>query len=193
MQKIKSTLNSSITENKVGNIRRRINLFFIFIIPLFLFQCENNDTIQKADKAFNNEEYLQAIRLYKKALQQNPEKELLKEKIALSYMYNGKLLYTSTKNVKSFAGNLKEANVFIPANPSQTFKINQSQILLSLSKAYINSKPENDIEKEKFFLESISTLEQSLILDSTNVEADSLLAEMNIIHFEKLLEKANRF
>jgi len=171
----------------------RINLFFIFILPLFLFQCENNDTVQKADTAFNNGNYLQAISLYKKAWQENPEKESLKEKIALSYMYNGKLMYTTTKNVKSFAGNLKEATAFIPTNPSMTFKKDHSQILLSLSKAYINAKPENDTEKEKYFFDAISILEQSLKLDSTNVEADSLLADMNIKHFEKLLNKANTF
>jgi tetratricopeptide (TPR) repeat protein len=172
---------------------RSVNLFIVFIITLFLFQCGNNDTIQKADTAFTDGQYLQAIRLYKEALQNNPENELLKEKIALSYMYNGKLLYTNTKNINSFANNLERASAFIPANPSQTFNTSHSQVLLALSKAYINTKPENDIEKEKFFFESISTLEQSLILDSTNVEADSLLAEMNKKYFEKLLNRANSF
>ena len=175
-----------------GNIMKGLNIFYMFIIPVLIVHCADN-TIQKADEAFNNGKYLQAINFYKTALQKNPQDEKLKEKMALSYMYNGELGYSKTGNVNAFAGNLEKARTFFPSVPSDAFNKIHSQILVELSKAYINAKPDNDIEKEEFFFESISTLEQSLELDSTNVEADSLLAEMKIKHFEKLLNTANSY
>lgn len=171
---------------------KRIYVLLGVLIPIFLYYCSEN-TVQKADEAFNDGLYLQAINLYTTALQKNPQDEKLKEKMALSYMYNGKLGFSKTGNVNSFAANLEKARTFFPSQPSDSFNKIHSQILVELSKAYMKAKPDNDIEKEKFFFESISTLEQSLELDSSNVEADSLLAEMKIKHFEKLLNTANNY
>jgi hypothetical protein len=153
-----------------------------------------SDPAVEGDKAFENENYNLAINNFLEARKANPaEKQTYEEKIALSYMIKGKVLYERSKNVKSFSGNYEKSLEFIPDNPSDYFKKEYSKILFALGNGYQQARPENEIQKEEYLNKSIQYLEDAMYNDENNTSADSLLEKIKADNFQKMLNKGNDF
>jgi hypothetical protein len=163
-------------------------IFFAFS----MFYCGSSPA-EEGENAFENGNYNLAIKLFLEAKKQNPDDNNINEKLALSYMFRGKDLFEKTKNIKSFSGNFEKATNFIPESSSQEFKKNYSNILYALANGYINSTPQNEIEKEEFLNKSITYLEDAIYQDENNSEAEGLLAQIKSDNFQKMLDKGTDF
>ena len=168
--------------------------FLIFSVLSFMAIHCGSDPAVEGDKAFENENYNLAINNFLEARKANPaEKQTYEEKIALSYMLKGKVLYERSKNVKSFSGNYEKSLEFIPDNPSDYFKKEYSKILFALGNGYQQARPENEIQKEEYLNKSIQYLEDAMYNDENNTSADSLLEKIKADNFQKMLNKGNDF
>ena len=125
-----------------------ISSFIILCCLAFLtIQCGSDPAVE-GDNAFKSANYNLAVKHFLDARKQNPaEKQTYEEKIALSYMLRGKSLYEKSRNIKSFSGNFEKSLEYIPENPSDFFKKEYSEILFALGNGYLQSKPENEIQK----------------------------------------------
>jgi hypothetical protein len=62
-------------------------------------------------------------------------------------------------------------------------------LLQNLAQGYLNSKPQNDIEKEDFLNKAIAYLEDAIYNDQANAGAESLLTVIRSQNFQKMLDK----
>jgi len=175
-------------------IQKIISSFFILCGLAFLtIQCGSDPAVE-GDKAFESANYNLAVKHFLEARKQNPaEKQTFDEKIALSYMLRGKTIYEKNHNIKSFSGNFEKSSNYIPEKPSDNFKKEYSKILFALGSGYLESRPENEIQKDDFLNKSIQYLEDALYNDENNTSAESLLAKIKVDNFEKMLKKGNDF
>jgi len=157
-----------------------------------LLQC-GTDYYAEGEKAFQNQDYTNAIKNYEQALPEAENPQVINEKLALSYFYRGRDLFQKTRNIKAFTGNFEEAEQYIPHHPSEPFKKEYSRILFELGRAYAESKPRSDAEKDEYYNNSLSMLDEALYVDSTNTKADSLIEKIHFDNFQGLLDKANKF
>ena len=153
-----------------------------------------SDPAVEGEKAYESANYNLAIKHFLEARKSNPaEAQTYEEKIALSYMFRGKSLYEKSKNVKSFSGNFEKSLEYIPDDPSEFFKKEYSKILFALGNGYLQTRPENEIQKEEYLNKSIQYLEDALYNDENNSSADSLLEKIKLDNFQKMLNKGNDF
>ncbi len=166
-------------------------LFYVVIV--FSFALLNlycgSDPVAEANKAFESGNYAQALKLFLEARAKNPQDQSVNEKIALGYMHRGQELYQKSNNIKSFSGNYDKALTYIPENPGEDFKKSYSKLLLTLARGYMNSKPQNDIEKEDFLNKAIAYMEDAIYNDQNNTSAESLLTVVKTENFQKMLDK----
>jgi len=174
--------------------QKKFTSFIILCGLAFLaIQCGSDPAVE-GDKAFESANYNLAVKHYLEARKQNPtEKQTYEEKIALSYMLRGNTLYKKNHNIKSFSGNFEKSLGYIPESPSDYFKKEYSKILFALGNGYLQSSPENEIQKEDYLNKSIQYLEEALFNDENNISADSLLAKIKVDNFQKMLNKGNDF
>jgi hypothetical protein len=176
----------------------KISKFFTYgslscLLLLFSFNC-GSDPAAEGEKAYQAANYNLAIKHFVEAKKANPEqKSQFDEKIALSYMLRGQKLYDRTKNVKSFSGNFEKALDFLPDEPTLEFSTEYSKILLAIAQAFMNTKPENEIQKEEYLNKSINYLEDALVNDANNTEASELLDKIKADNFQKMLNKGKEF
>ena len=168
---------------------KKTQYVLFLLISILLFHCSSPDYSAEAEKAMQNANYGEAIKLWEKAKQQENYNNSNDQRMALAYMLKGQELYSKTRNVRSFVGNFDIGQSFIPEETTAEFKKQYSQILFELGKAYNIAKPKNEAEKEDFFSLSISTLKEALHKDSTNVEAGKLLTEIKQNYFQGLIDK----
>ncbi|TFH01664.1 MAG: DUF4352 domain-containing protein [Calditrichales bacterium] len=169
----------------------RILLLFAWAIALV--SC-GGDTSADADKAFQSANYNLAVKHFLEARNDDPaNKSMYDEKIALSYMLRGEQLFERSKNIKSFSGNFEKGLEYIPENPSADFQKEYSKILTRLASAYSETKPDNEIQKEEFLNKAITYLEDALVNDDTNPEADAALTKIKSDNFQKMLDKGKNF
>lgn len=168
--------------------------FILYVlVSLILVKCSSPDYVAEAENAMKNANYSEAIKLWEKAKEQENYDKSNDQKIAIAYMLKGQELYNKTKNVRSFVGNFEIGQSYIPENTTEEFKKQYSQILFTIGKAYNLAKPKNDVEKEDFFRLAINSLKESLIQDSTNTDADSLLGHIKQSKFQGLIDKGKEF
>ena len=174
-------------------IKILLSLAILFALSLMTMQCGSDPAVE-GEKAFESANYNLAIKHFLEARKSNPaEKQTFEEKIALSYMLRGKSLYERSQNVKSFSGNFEKSLEYIPENPSDYFKKEYSNILFALGSGYLQTKPENEIQKEEYLNKAIQYLEDALYNDENNTSADSLLERIKADNFQKMLNKGNDF
>jgi hypothetical protein len=165
----------------------------VYAIIVFSFALLNlycaSDPVAEANKAFESGNYAQALKLFLEAKAKNPQDQSINEKIALGYMYRGLELYQKSNNIKSFSGNYDKALTYLPENPGEEFKKSYSKLLSTLARGYLNSKPQNDIEKEDFLNKAIAYLEDAIYNDQNNTSAESLLTVVKTENFQKMLDK----
>jgi len=175
---------------------KRFTIIFLTLLFATLtfsfFHCGGNPA-EEGQKAFESGNYKMAIQLFGEARKQDPANQMYSEKIALAYMYRGNEFFKKTKNIKSFTGNFEKATNLIPESPSAEFKKSYSEMLFTLADAYINTKPQNEIQKEEFLNNAITNLEEALYQDEGNAQADSLLAKIKTDNFQKMLDKGKDF
>jgi len=161
---------------------------FLLICAFLNLYCGSNPG-DEAEKAFQSGNYSMALKLLLEAKAKNPQDQSLNEKITLAYMYRGQELYQKSNNIKSFSGNYDKAITYIPENPGEEFKKTYSKLLFSLAQGYVNSKPQNDIEKEDFLNKAISYMEDAMYHDQNNTSAESLLTKVKTDNFQKMLDR----
>ena len=170
-----------------------LSLVFFITLSILSVHC-GSDPASEGNKAFEAGNYNLAIKHYLEAKGNTPaEQQQYDERLALSYMLRGQDLYARSKNVKSFSGNFEKSLDYIPDQPSQEFMKVYSEVLYNLGTAYLTTTPENEIQREDYLNKAIGYLEDALVNDQTNQKADSLLAQIKIDNFEKMLDKGNDF
>ncbi len=157
----------------------------LVIISLF---CSGNP-FEDGQKAFDNKDYSLALKYFTEAKKEQPENQAIHEKIALCYMMRGKDIFEKNKNIQSFYGNFNRGEEFVPGDPSPEFQKLYSGLLFTLADAYINTTPENNVQKEEYLNKSISFLESSLVFDANNTDAENLLNKIKSDNFASILEK----
>jgi len=168
-------------------------IILIFLLSISAFNC-GSDPAAEGEKAFQAANYNLAIKHFIEAKKENTEnKDAFDEKIALSYMLRGQDLYGRTKNVKSFSGNFEKALDYVPDNPSPDFNQKYSEILYAIANAYMNARPENEIQKEEYLNKTINYLEDALVNDENNTAASELLDKIKVDNFQKMLNKGKDF
>ncbi len=162
----------------------------ILLLAVVIWQC-GSDPMAEAEQAFQNGDYTLAIRLYSALKKEQPKNsKSIDEKIALSYMLRGQELFGKTRNIQSFAGNIKKAVEFMSDNPSDEFTRLYSNILAALAEGYMNAVPANDMEKDRNLSEALTNLRKAQALDSTNAAVDSLMQKFRRDNFEDMKSKA---
>jgi tetratricopeptide (TPR) repeat protein len=173
---------------------RFIKYSFIFLIILSLFAQCGKDPEAEGDNAYARGKYNQALTFYLKVKKNQPNNARLDEKIALTYMQRGRKLYTLRHNVDAFQLNYEKSKEFIPKDSlSDNFKKEYSKLLYDLALAYYNAKPQNDIQKEKFFNLTLDYLEKALEYDYNNAQADAKLSEIRTENFQKYFNKGKEY
>jgi hypothetical protein len=173
---------------KGGNMLN-VRYVIIGLISILLMNCGSPDYVSEAEKAMENANYNESIKLWEKAKGQENYDISNDQQLALAYMLKGQELNKKTRNVKSFVGNFEIGQSYIPEETSVEFKQQYSQILFTIGEAYNIAKPKNEIEKEDFFSKAVNRLKESLAQDSTNTEAESLLNEIKQSKFQGLIDK----
>jgi tetratricopeptide (TPR) repeat protein len=166
---------------------------FLGLIIFYFVACGGSNPADEGLRAFQEGDYNLAIKHFRQAQRSGLNSNMVVEKICLAYLYRGENLYNKTGNVKSFSGNFEKGLSLIPDNPSQEFKQDYSKILLALGRAYYNSKSQNEIEEQQFLDKTLSHLEQSIVQDSTNVEAAELLNQIKSDNYQKWLSKGRDY
>ncbi len=170
----------------------KYSLVFLIVLSLFV-QCGKNLEAE-GDNAYARGKYNQALALYLKVKKNQPNNARLDEKIALTYMQRGRRLYELRKNVDAFQLNYEKSKQFIPKDSlSASFKKEYSKLLYDLAMAYYQAKPQNDIQKEKFFNLTLDYLEKALDYDYNNTQADAKLAEIRTANFQKYFNKGKEY
>jgi len=169
---------------------RYFTKFFIILLPiLFLLSCGGNP-VEEGDKAFAEGKYPDAITNYQEALKEKPNDTILKEKLALSYMYKGLDLYKRRKNIKAFEGNYNRALENLEDDISTPeLKKDYSKILFELGKAFSTTTPENDIQKKEYLDKTLSYLEQAVEFDESNQAAKDMLTQVQSDNFQQMFDK----
>ncbi len=173
----------------MASVKYPIIAFFIFLI---FFSC-SSDPIESGDQAFQNQNYKKAIQYYLDAFKQGIDNPELREKIALSYFKFGEILYKSRGVISAFEARVEKAREYLPENFSESIKEELSDVHLSLATAYINTEPENFIQKRKFFENALLNLEKAVTYNPQNSKATEALAKFREQHFEKLYAKGLNF
>jgi hypothetical protein len=177
---------------KGGNIMA-VRTGMLFCVSILLLHCGSPDYKAEAEKAMQNANYSEAIKLWEQAKEQENYDKSNDERIALAYMLKGQELYNKTNNVRSFIGNFEIGQSYIPIETSPEFKKQYSRILFEIGRAYNSAKPKNEVETEDFFRLAINWLKEAIVQDSTNSEAAQLIAEIKKNKFQGLIDKGKEF
>ena len=157
----------------------------LVILSFFILYC-GADYAEEGKKAFNKKDYSETIRLLTMAVKEDSTNRSYDEMISISYLYRGEELFARTRNLKAFDGNFKEAQGYLPANPSKKFEQIYGDMHVSLAKAYITTKVSSKDEKELNFEQALNAVKGALTIDSTNATAESLLIALKEGHFQGL-------
>jgi hypothetical protein len=161
-------------------------LFILF--TLFLINC-GTDYAEEGKKAFENDDYSEAIKLLNLALKEDTTNHSYNEMICISYLKRGKELFERTRNLKALDGNFEEAKKYIPENKSQQFEDFYVEMHVYLAEAYIKTRAANEDERETYFENALNAVQSALELDSSNIKADSLLIALKELNFQRLIDK----
>ncbi len=156
-------------------------------LSLLLLHC-GSDPIQKGDEAFQKGNYGEAVLFYEEALQQQPENNELKRKLAIANFKLGEQLFKARRVIRAFEGRLKEGLKYAPQPMDDAFKRELSQTYLALALAYKNLPPKNPIQKETYFQKTLHYLEKARETDPTNTEAQNAYQQFVEENFDTMLQ-----
>lgn len=171
---------------------RPLIVLILMILAISSFYC-GVDLVEAGRKSFSNGDYTEAINYLTKAQKEDSSDHSNDNLIFLAYLYRGEELYQKTRNVKAFEGNFTEAQKYYPKYPTAEFNKKFVIMLLSLAKAYHKTKPRNVEEQEFYFENALKRVKQALVIDTTNIAADSMLALLKTEQFQNLVDKGENY
>jgi len=165
----------------------------MFLLFVLMNGCGGNREAQ-GDSEYAEGNYDQALIHYLEVKKSNPQDANINEKIALAYMQKGLKLYQQRKNLDAFIANFEKGQEIYPKeNASADFKSAYSKLLTQIAQAYQSTPPKNEIQKELFFNKTIQSLEEALVNDPENTEADEVLAKIKSENFQKMYDRGVQF
>ncbi|HHM01874.1 MAG TPA: DUF4352 domain-containing protein [Caldithrix abyssi] len=176
-----------------GGHMRYLSILGIVTIFILLYACGGSE-MEQGDKSYAEANYTLAINHYLKFKKDHPDDPKIKSKLALAYFQKGKELYTKTKNIKSFAGNYAKAESYVES-PGEDPNFNKafSSLLYELAIAYQNARPENEVQKEQYFNNTLDYLNLALEFDGDNEQAETALQKIYDENFEAMFNKGVDF
>ncbi|MEJ2053285.1 MAG: hypothetical protein P8X42_05140 [Calditrichaceae bacterium] len=172
---------------------KRLVPLLLTLLGLLLQYC-GQDILEQGKQAFAEKRYNEAVNLLTSPqIKPGQRTNKLDEITVLAYMYRGKELYNKTRNIKSFSGNYKSAETFLPDTTTPDFNARYSQLLTSLAEGYSNAKAENELEQDMFNKKSIEIVNLAIKYDSSNTSAHELHIQLKDRNFINLLKKANSY
>ncbi len=166
--------------------------FKILLLALlsYLFICCSGNPEAEGDKLYRQGQYNQALTYYFKAKELQPSNPVIQEKIVLTYLNRGAALYRKTDNIETFIGNFDKAqNLFPDTTTSSSFDKAYSELLYEYALAFHRSEPTNEIQKRRYFNNSIDYLQEAIAYDPENQAADSLLSAIKKANFQRMFDK----
>ncbi len=172
-----------------GGHMRYLSILSIIIIFILLYACGGSE-MEQGDKSYAGGNYTMAINHYLKFKKEHANDSLINKKLALAYFQKGKELYGKTKNIKSFSGNFSKAERYVDSPQDDPgFNKTYSGLLYDLAMAYHNSRPENEVQKEQFFTNTLDYLNLALEFDGNNTQAEEALQKIYDENFEAMFNK----
>ena len=168
---------------------KNLSTLILTAFLLTLIQC-GGSKIEEGDAFYADGDYTRAVNSYLEHKKSDAQAPGLDNKIALAYFNKGNQLYNKSRNIKSFAGNYEKAQENL-AESSLTAeqKAEYSTLLYNLAIAYRNSRPNNDIEEEQFFNNTLDYLQLAVNIDPQNTSADSMISHIYTENFQEMYEK----
>ncbi len=173
----------------------RISLILLvsLLFTSLSLNCGGNPEAQ-GDDAYADGNYEQALAKFMEVKKSRPDDAKISEKIALSYMKKGLKLYQSRKNIDAFAANFEKGqDAIAKIETGDDFKKEYSKLLTQIALAYNSSEPKNDIQRESYFNKTLQYLEDALINDIDNSEADAALSKIKAANFQKTFDRGSQF
>ncbi len=168
---------------------RYLSVLSIIIIFILLYACGGSE-MEQGDKSYASGNYAMAINHYLKFKKDHANDSLVSQKLALAYFQKGKELYQKSKNIKSFAGNFAKAERHVDSpQDDPAFNKTYSTLLYDLAMAYHNSSPENEVQKEQYFTNTLDYLNLALEFDDGNEQAENALQKIYDENFEAMFNK----
>lgn len=160
----------------------------LLLAAVFLLQCGGSD-LEEGNANFADGKFTQAINNYKAFKKDNPDNKEIDARITLAFFNKGKQLYDKSKNIASFSGNFEKGQEYLPEDwPSQDLQNQYSDLLYELANAYYTTNPENSVQKEEYFNNSLEYLDQALSFNPENTKADDKLKEIQHANFQKMFD-----
>lgn len=144
---------------------------------------------ERGDEALANGRYAEAVKAYLEAMQTAPDSDALKEKIATAYFRQGEKIYSLRKVIPAFEMRVEKGTEYLPINLSDEMRHTVAEVNLKMAKAYLDARPENQIQKKEFFDKILYYLEETLAYDPANDRAGQMLSEFQKEHFQEMLTK----
>jgi tetratricopeptide (TPR) repeat protein len=165
-----------------------IKKIIIVTLSLFIFNC-GKSPLEKAESAFNDNRFPEAINYYSEVLKEDPGNNTIKEKIALAYFKQGEMLFKSRPVLSAYQARIDMGIKYIPDQPSEEMKKILSNVYYNLAHAYKNSPAENPYQKEKLFEKTIELLQKSILYNGENVSAKKELSDLEDEHFQQIYKR----
>jgi hypothetical protein len=167
---------------------KKLTLLLSFTLCILFLQCGSSD-LEEGDAQYAEGKYTQAINKYLAYKKSNPGNTEINSKLALAYFSKGKQLFDKTRNLETFIGNYKNSLDYLPEKFATSEENKQfSQLLLAFAKAYRETKPNNEIQREEYFNNTLEHLGQAVNYDPDNTEADELIDQIYAENFQKMYD-----
>jgi hypothetical protein len=168
---------------------KNLSTLILTVFLLTLIQC-GGSKLEEGDVFYASEDYTRAVNSYLEHKKSDAQAPGLDNKIALAFFNKGNQLFNKARNIKSFAGNYEKAQDYIDESAlTAEQKAEYSQLLYNLALAYRSSRPNNDIEEEQYFNNTLDYLQMAVNIDPQNTSADSMISNIYAENFQEMYEK----
>lgn len=154
-----------------------------------MLQCGGSD-LEEGNANYAAGQFTKAVNNYKAFKKDNPENKEIDARITLAYFSKGKQLYDKTHKIEPFSGNFEKGQEYLPQEwPTLELQNQYSDLLYELALAYNTVKPENSVQEEEFFNNTLEYLDQALMFNPDNNKANDKLAEIREANFQNMFDK----
>lgn len=168
---------------------KHLAIGILIILTTFLILSCSSDPVQKGDEAFQKQEYTKALKYYLDAYRQDTKNPLLKEKIARTYFKQGEQFYRMRRVLNAFQAKVDQGLTFLPDTVSENTQQLLSEVYLSLGKAYIETPPENIIQKREYYDNAAKYLQKALHYNPQNAQAQAAWEQFIEKNFSEMYNK----
>ncbi len=168
----------------------------LFLITLFSFLLLNcgGSPMEEGDKAYNQGEYNLALKNYFEYKKENPQDNSINAKIALAYLHRGHDLFSRTRNISTFESNYEKAQKYMEDGfTDPAMQKEYSNMLYEFGMAYRMARPENEIQEDQYFDNTLEYLNLAIETDPGNMKADSTLAAIYDENYQKMFDRGTKY